>query len=334
MSADGTRMQLKDPTSMHVWSRYYAFCLQNVYHCVDLITKARNANVLLPWPTASMSFVGHSIASVIKQFAKTWPTSWNPNIFCRKFDVLLWLISHGSHMLRNWERSGACSWTRTERAQCHQEEICSYFSPQLQPNASVIVCVCDMWSERSGKIWQDEHYNMTIFWRKARPSSTHSRRSDRSTSQSKVGCCSNLDTKRLHLLLHKFRQIRQIRFGAIALQNAITSPRDEWSRRSCPRNGHQKQFPSYKLVSQDQRGPGPTWNSDCLGSSSDPELVQFMLYEFVDSYLFLRFNIDIHWPCYYINIYFFALWTKFWCFMVLHASSQDHFGAMKCPKEC
>lgn len=118
------------------------FCLQNVYPCVDLITNARNANVLLPWPTASMSFVGHSIASVIKQFAKILPQIWNPNIFCRKFDVLLWLISHGSHMLRNWERSGACSWTRTERAQCHQEEICSYFSPQLQPNPSVIVCVC------------------------------------------------------------------------------------------------------------------------------------------------------------------------------------------------
>ena len=128
------------------------FCLQNVYHCVDLITNARNANVLLPWPTASMSFVGHSIASVIKQFAKTWPTSWNPNIFCRKFDVLLWLISHGSHM-RNWERSGACSWTRTERAQCHQEEICSYFSPQLQQNASVIVCVC-VWHVKWEK-WQN-----------------------------------------------------------------------------------------------------------------------------------------------------------------------------------
>ena len=74
-------------------------------------------------------------------------------------------------------------------------------------------------------MWQDEQYNMTIFWRKARPSSTHSRRSDRSTSQSKVGCCSNLGTKRLQLLLHKFRQIRQIRFGAIALQNAFSKRR-------------------------------------------------------------------------------------------------------------
>ena len=83
---------------------------------------------------------------------------------------------------------------------------------------------------------------------------THFKGPDWKTKRSKKYCIKHPYCTPLHI------------FEIIPFESILHQRVERWWH-FCPKSGRQKPFPSYRLVSQDQRGPGSTWSLDCQGSS-------------------------------------------------------------------
>ena len=61
------------------------------------------------------------------------------------------------------------------------------------------------------------------------------------------------------------------------LNFTLSWPSFGWSKRFCPKTSHQMRLPSWRKGTLGQRHPGPTWSSDCWGTTWESKHTHWML---------------------------------------------------------